>query len=78
VRLWYVLFGVFLFFGLMGSSLICWSKFPLYRQLRFFTFGPGALPEDRRRMYRLGYRCGWASLGTAVILFLMSSILALG
>ena len=50
----------------VGVTLIFYSKLPLYRQRRFFTFGSGALPESRRAFYRWGYRC----VGFAVVLLL--------
>jgi hypothetical protein len=40
----------------IGASMIFFGKLPLYRERRFFTFGSGALPEQRRPIYRWGYR----------------------
>ena len=49
----------------LGVSLIFYAKLPLYRERRFFTFGPGGLPEQRRPFYRWGYTC--ALLGTLLL-----------
>ena len=51
--------------ALVGIGLLFCAKLPLYRQGRFFSFGPGPLPEQRRPAYRWGYRCAIF----AVILF---------
>ena len=40
----------------MGIVLLFAAKLPLYRQRRFFTFGPRSLDERHRRLYQLGYR----------------------
>ena len=74
VRLWYVLYVIFLLLGFLGASMICWAKLPLYRDLRLFTLGFGSVPEERRAMYRVGYRFVLALFGTALILLLMSSM----
>ena len=55
----------------LGATLIFYSKLPLYRQRRFFTFGSGALPESRRACYRWGYRC--AIFAVALLLCLLLS-----
>src|SRR5215471_18774972 len=49
------LFGISL--AAVGAGLIFYAKLPLYRQRRFFRFGPRALPEQRRPFYRWGYIC---------------------
>jgi hypothetical protein len=54
---WIWCYAVGLFVAVFGLALIFYSKLPLYRQRRFFTFGSTALPEDRRSFYRWGYRC---------------------
>jgi len=41
----------------LGVGLLFYAKLPLYRQRRFFAFGPRALPEQRRPFYRWGYTC---------------------
>ncbi len=54
---WIWCYGVGLFAATVGVALIFYSKLPLYRQRRFFTFGSGAISESRRPFYRWGYRC---------------------
>ncbi len=54
-----------------GASLIFYARLPLYRQRRFFTFGPRALPEQRRPFYRWGYAC--ALLGVLLLACLLLS-----
>lgn len=41
----------------VGIGLLFYAKLPLYRERRFFTFGPGPLLEERRPAYWWGYRC---------------------
>jgi len=48
--------------GAAGIGLLFYAKLPLYRQRRFFTFGPRALPQQRRPFYRWGYRCALFSV----------------
>jgi hypothetical protein len=55
----------------VGVSLIFYAKLPLYQQRRFFTFGPRALPEQRRSLYRWGYVC--ALLGVLLLACLLLS-----
>ena len=50
----------------VGVGLIFLAKLPLYRQRRFFTFGSGVLPPDRRSFYLWGYGC--VILAAAVLL----------
>ena len=54
---WIWSYGIGLAAAAVGVSLIFYSKIPLYRQRRFFTFGSAALPDSRRSFYRWGYRC---------------------
>ena len=68
---WIWCYAVALFVAGVGVSLIVYSKLPLYRQRRFFTFGSGALPADRRAFYRWGYRC--AIFAVALLLCLLLS-----
>jgi hypothetical protein len=51
--------------ALVGVGFLFYAKLPLYRERRFFTFGPGPLPQQRRSAYWWGYRCAIF----AVILF---------
>jgi cell division protein FtsW (lipid II flippase) len=55
----------------LGAALIFYAKLPLYRQRRFLTFGPRALPEQRRPFYRWGYTC--ARLGALLLACLLLS-----
>jgi len=41
--------------GLLGIILLFFARLPLYRQSRFWTFGPGALPAFHRKLYWLAY-----------------------
>ncbi len=54
----------------VGVALIFYAKLPLYRQLRFFTFGSRALPEGRRSFYRWGYYCVSFAIALLVCLLL--------
>ena len=67
---WIWCYGVGLFVAAVGASLIFFSKLPLYRQRRFFTFGSAALPVDRRSFYRWGYRCVLFAVALLLCLFL--------
>lgn len=42
-------------FAGIGIVLLFVSKLPLYRQRRFFTFGPSLLDERHRRLYHWGF-----------------------
>ncbi len=54
---WILCYAVGLFVAGVGAALVFYSKLPLYRERRFFTFGSSPLPENRRSFYRWGYRC---------------------
>ncbi len=41
--------------AIVGIVLILIARLPLYRQRRFWTFGPGTLDRNHRRLYWLGY-----------------------
>jgi len=41
---------------IVGGCLIGYSKFPVYRSGRFFTFGVKSVPEHLREFYRWGWR----------------------
>ena len=49
------LFWTGLGFGFSGIVLLFFARFPLYRQGRFWTFGPGALSGFHRKIYWLAY-----------------------
>ena len=66
--IWY--YGISLTVAAMGVGLILYTKLPLYRQRRFFTFGAGALPADRRAFYRWGYGCVAVAVGLLLCLWL--------
>jgi hypothetical protein len=50
-----ILFFTALGTGVMGSMLLFLARLPLYRQRRFWTFGPSALPSLHRKLYWLAY-----------------------
>lgn len=52
---WICCYFIGLGIAAVGSALLFYAKLPLYRQRRFFTFGPRELPEPRRPFYRWGY-----------------------
>ena len=64
------LFWVALAAAIVGIVLLFLAKLPLYRQGRYFSFGPRALPEGRRRVYRTAYAFIGANL------FLILSLVA--
>ena len=41
--------------GALGIILLFFARLPLYRQRRFFDFGPKALSAFHRKLYRLAY-----------------------
>jgi hypothetical protein len=41
--------------GSFGSVLLFFARLPLYRQHRFWTFGPRELPSFNRKLYWLAY-----------------------
>jgi hypothetical protein len=49
------LFFIALGLGGSGSILLFFARFPLYRQHRFWTFGPRELPNFHRKLYWLAY-----------------------
>jgi hypothetical protein len=67
---WIWCYAIALVVAGVGLSLIFYSKLPLYRQRRFFTFGGGALPESRRVFYRWGYRCAIFAIALFLCLLL--------
>ena len=48
-----VLFAVS--FSIAAVVLLFWAKLPILRTGRFFTFGPGELPKQRRPWYFVSY-----------------------
>jgi hypothetical protein len=67
---WIWCYGVGLAIAAVGVSLILYAKLPLYRQRRFLTFGSRVLPENRRPLYRWGYRCVLVAMALLLCLFL--------
>lgn len=50
-----ILFFVALGTGSLGIFLLFFARLPLYRQRRFWTFGPRELPAFNRKLYWLVY-----------------------
>jgi len=63
--LWICCYVIGIGVGAVGVGLIFYAKLPLYRERRFFEFGPRSLPENRRPFYRWGYCC--ALLGVLLL-----------
>jgi len=56
------LFSVGLAAGAAGAVLLFFARLPLYRQRRFWTFGPRELDRFHRRLYWLAYFVVLASI----------------
>jgi len=56
--------------ALIGIVLLFIARLPLYRQGRFLTFGPKALPQDHRRIYWIAYV--FIIAGVLTMLFLLA------
>src|SRR6266850_1201888 len=52
---WVRAFWVSLAVAVLGAGLLFWARLPLYREGRFFSFGPRALPPSSVRVYRAAY-----------------------
>jgi hypothetical protein len=61
-----ILFYAALGIGALGIFLLFFARLPLYRQHRFWTFGPRELPSLNRKLYWLSY----LSVVASVLLFL--------
>ena len=48
--------------GIVGIVILFFARLPLYREGRFFIFGPRALDRKHRRLYWLAYVFVAASL----------------
>ncbi len=59
--------------GIIGVLFLFFARLPLYRQKKFFTFGPRLLDPAHRRLYRFAY----CFLGLSVFL-LLSLLVKLG
>jgi ABC-type Fe3+-siderophore transport system permease subunit len=63
------LFWVGVATGISGVILLFLARLPLYRQRRFWTFGPRELDRFHRRLYWLAYLVVLASLGLLLIVW---------
>ena len=54
-------------FAAVGITLLFLARLPLYRQRRFFSFGPQSLDAQHRRLYWRGY--GFVAI--SIFLFLL-------
>jgi hypothetical protein len=61
-------FGVAMVFAVVGIVLLAYARFPLYRQRRFFEFGLGAIPEDRKKAYWWAWRFALVAIIIQLIL----------
>ena len=57
------LFWLGLTAGMIGIVLLFFARLPLYRQRRFWTFGPRELDNCHRRLYWLAYVVVLVSIG---------------
>jgi hypothetical protein len=55
--------------GVFGIILLFFARLPLYRQRRFFAFGPRELDRFHRRLYWLSYLVVLVSVGLFVIVW---------
>jgi drug/metabolite transporter (DMT)-like permease len=58
--------------GVCGVVLLFFARLPLYRQRRFWTFGPRELDRFHRRLYWLAYLVVLVSIGLFAIVWLGS------
>jgi hypothetical protein len=56
--------------GAAGILLLFFARLPLYRQRRFWTFGPSALPNFHRKLYWLAYTTIVAAISLLGIVWL--------
>jgi hypothetical protein len=56
--------------GVFGIILLFFARLPLYRQRRYWAFGPRELDRFHRRLYWLAYLVVLASIGLFVIVWL--------
>jgi len=57
--------------GCVGIVLLFCARLPLYRQKRFFTFGPAALDGAHRKLYWAAYACIVPSILLLLVLALL-------
>jgi hypothetical protein len=55
----------------IGTLLLFAARLPLYKQRRFFVFGPRELDEKHRQLYWRAYKFIGASVGLLLLLLLM-------
>lgn len=60
-----LLYGVGVAAGIFGVLLLFVARLPLYRERRFWTFGPRQLDAKHRRFYWLAY----IGVGVSLLLF---------
>jgi uncharacterized membrane protein YidH (DUF202 family) len=66
------LFLMALALAVIGIILLFLARLPLYRQRRFFTFGPKTLPTRNKRMYWVAY--GFIGSSMFVMLLLLAAL----
>jgi hypothetical protein len=64
------LYGLGLGAGVLGAILLFVARLPLYKQRRFWTFGPKQLDQTHRRIYWLAYALVAASLLVLGVVYL--------
>jgi hypothetical protein len=64
------LFYIGLTLGCFGIVLLFLARLPLYRQHRFWTFGPSSLPNLHRKLYWLAYLFVFASVLLLAVVWL--------
>ncbi len=65
------LFWLGLVTGIFGIILLFFARLPLYRQRRFFAFGPRELDRFHRRLYWLAYLAVLVSVGLLAAIWLI-------
>jgi hypothetical protein len=58
--------------GGIGVILLFLARLPLYRQHKFFSFGPRALPPGRRKLYWVAY--AFIGVSIAVMALLLRTV----
>jgi hypothetical protein len=54
--------------GIIGIVLLFLARLPLYRQKRFFVFGPKHLDAAHRKLYQAAYAFVWISVFLLLLL----------
>jgi hypothetical protein len=63
------LLWVALLMGAVGVVMLFLARLPLYRQRKFLSFGPRALPAGHRRLYWTA--CGFIGVSAAIMVLLL-------